>query len=286
MRRNILIVVLIGSLAGLFIVRRACAEKPLSRQSGSVYIEKVDSTGDMTQTDRGAKLPNGGRLHCGPVSVSNSLMWLAENGFENLSSRLKDRQQAHFEVAHALGSKEYMNTNLETGTGAGGVLEGLARYIKDRGYEYRYLRFQGWRGHPSRFTLGKDVPDLNWIKDGLKGNSGVWLNVGWYKYNPWTSEYARTGGHWVTLVGYGANEKGEQDPSILIVHDPAPRCGKSPNEYVRMELIGKGRLTGRHSNLPRSAKGFYKMAGGMHVKKTADFGILDGAVVLRMGEKH
>jgi len=52
-----------------------------------------------------------------------------------------------------------------------------------------------------------------------------------------------------------------------------------------MELIGSGRLTGKQSGLPRSAKGYYKMTGGMHVKKTADFGILDGAVVLKMGEK-
>ena len=184
-----------------------------------------------------------------------------------------------------LGSKKYMNTNLKTGTGAGGLLEGLARYVQDKGYEYRYLKFQGWREHSGRFTLGKAIPELEWIKSGINGNSAVWLNVGWYKYNSSSDEYARTGGHWVTLVGYGVDEKGKRDPAVLIIHDPAPRCGKDQHEYVRMKLIGSGRLTGKNSGLPRQARGFYEMAGGMHVKNTADLGILDGAVVLKMGEK-
>lgn len=285
MCRKIIVVMLITAVAGLSFARRAGAGKPALRQYPDIYTEKVNSTPDMTQTDAAAKLPNGGRSHCGPVCVSNSLMWLADSGFENLSPNLEDRRKAHFEVARSLGSKTYMNTSLTTGTGAGGVLEGLARYIEDRGYEYRYLKFQGWRKHPGQFTLGKAIPELNWIRSGIPGNSAVSLNVGWYKYNPWTDEYARIGGHWVTLVGYGVDEKGKADPAILVIHDPAPRCGKSPHEYVRMELIGAGRLTGKQSGLPRSAKGYYKMAGGMHVKKTADFGILDGAVVLKMGEK-
>ena len=44
-------------------------------------------------------------------------------------------------------------------------------------------------------------------------------------------------------------------------------------------------LTGKNYGLPCAAKGYYVMGGGMHVKKTADFGILDGAVVLKMREK-
>ena len=285
MSRKTIVVILITAVAGLSFARHAGVEKPALREYPGIYTEKVDSTPDMTQTDPAAKLPNGGRSHCGPVAVSNSLMWLAGNGFEDLSPDLQEPRKAHFEIARSLGSKKYMNTNLKTGTGAGGVLEGLARYIEDKGYEYRYLKFQGWRKHPERYGLGERIADLNWLKSGIKGNSAAWLNVGWYKHNPWTNEYARIGGHWVTLVGYGVDEKGRADGDILIIHDPAPRCGKSPHEYVRMELISNGRLTGKQSGLPRSAEGYYKMAGGMHVKKTADFGILDGAVVLKMGSE-
>jgi len=285
MSRKTIVGIVIIAVAGSFFARRAGAKRPASRQYPGIYTEKVDSVPDMTQTDPAAKLPNGGRSHCGPVAVSNSLMWLAGNGFENLSPNLQEPGKAHFEIARSLGSKKYMNTNLETGTGAGGVLEGLARYIDDKGYEYSYLKFQGWRKHPERFGLGEPIPDLNWLKSGIEGNSAVSLNIGWYEYNPSTNEYARIGGHWVTLVGYGVDEKGKADPAILIIHDPAPRGGKNPHDYVRMELIDAGRLTGRQSGLPRSAKGYYKMTGGMHVKKTADFGILDCAVVLKMNDK-
>ena len=285
MRRNVVVVVLITTVAGLFGARCKGAEKPSARLFPVASIEKLNSTPDMTQTDPDAGLPNGGRSYCGPVAVSNSLMWFADNGFGNLAPSLRSRRKAQHEVARMLGSEKYMNTDLKTGTGVGGVLEGLARYVEDKGYEYRYLKFQGWRKHPGRFGLGVDVPRLSWIKSGIKGNSAVWLNVGWYKYNSSSDEYARTGGHWVTLVGYGVDEKGKQDPAILIIHDPAPRCGKNPHEYVRMEVIDAGRLTGKRSGLPRRARGFYAMAGGMHVKKTADLGILDGVVVLKMDEK-
>lgn len=285
MRKNSVVILLNAAVLGFFIARPAVAKKPLLPRPSISYTEKLNSTGDLTQTARDARLPNAGRTYCGPVAVSNSLMWLADNGFEALAPKLKDHRKAHIEIARSLGSEEYMNTNLKTGTGAGKVLQGLARYIEDKGYEYRYLKFQGWRTHPRKFGMGEAVPELDWIKKGIQGDSAVLLNAGWYKFNPRTGEYARIGGHWVTLAGFGVDEKGKEDPAILIVHDPAPRCGKGPNEYVRMELISSGRLTGKQTGLPRSAKGYYKMAGGMHVKSTADFAILDGVVVLKMKEK-
>ena len=117
MRRNIVVFVLIVVVLGLFSTRCKSAEEPSARRLPTVYTEKVDSTADMTQTDPAARLPNGGRAHCGPVSVSNSLMWLAENGFDKLVTSLPDRRKAQFELARTLGSKKYMNTNLKTGTG-------------------------------------------------------------------------------------------------------------------------------------------------------------------------
>ncbi|MHC4743082.1 MAG: hypothetical protein ACYS8Z_14290 [Planctomycetota bacterium] len=282
MRRNIVVALLNLVLFGFVIAPPAGAKKPALSRASVSYIEKLNSTGDLTQTARDAGLPNSGRTYCGPVAVSNSLIWLADHGFEKLAPALHDRRKAHIEVARSLGSDKYMNTSLKTGTGAGGILLGLARYIEDKGYEYRYLKFQGWRTHPERFSAGEGVPQLDWLKKGLKGDSAVLLNAGWYKFDPRKDEYTRIGGHWVTLVGYGVDEKGHEDPNILIVHDPSPRCGKSPHEYVRMELITAGRLTGNRAGLPRSAKGYYKMTGGMHVKSTADCAILDGAVVMKM----
>lgn len=283
MRRSILIVGLIAATVIFTCAQCKGSDKPSIRKSLRTYTEKLDSTPDLTQSDPNGKLPDGGKQCCAPVTVSNSFVWLADNGFGNLMPALPNREKAQFEIARLLGTKGYMNTSLEGGTGAGGVLEGVSRYIKDKGYEYRYLKFQGWRKHPRQFSSKVSVPKLNWIKRGLIGNSAVWLNVGWYKYNSSNDEYHRIGGHWVTLVGYGIDQDSKEDPNILIIHDPALRAGKNfSHEYVRLKMIKRGKLTGETSGLPRRAAGYYILTGGMHVRKTADFAILDGVVVLKM----
>lgn len=286
MKRNIVAFALVTVVLGFISARCTGTEKPSIRKSPAVYIEKLDSTPDLTQTDPNGRLPNGGKAHCGPVAVANSLAWLADKGFDNLAPGLPRREEAQFEIARLLGTKKYMNTNLKTGTGAGGLLEGVSRYIKDKGYDYRYLGYQGWRKHPRQFSSGAAVPELRWIKGGLKGDSAVWFNIGWYKYTSSSDEYVRIGGHWVTLAGYGVDQKGNEDPAIVIIHDPAPRAGKRPShEYVRVKLIKSGLLTGQSYGLPCKAQGRYILADGMHVKRTADFAILDGAVVLKMHKK-
>ena len=257
---------------------------PLAPYASSPYsIEKINSTPDMMQTDPELNLPGGGKNYCLPVAVSNSFMWLAENGYQHLKPALQDRKQAQSKIARILGSAKYMKTSLKNGTGTSGALNGVDRYIQKRGYHFDRLEYQGWRKHPARFSTGKKVPDLKWIKEGIEGDAGVWLNVGWYRYNERTDQYRRIGGHWVTLVGYGMDEKGKNDPDVLIIHDPASRAGRFfAHEYVRVEEIESGELMGKKFGLPRSAVGYYKLKGGMHIKRKADYGILDGVVVLKM----
>jgi hypothetical protein len=45
------------------------------------YLIKVDTTPDLRQSLAAAHLPYGGDPYCGPVAVSNSLVWLSRNGF-------------------------------------------------------------------------------------------------------------------------------------------------------------------------------------------------------------
>ena len=98
-----------------------------------------------------------------------------------------------------------------------------------------------------------------------------------------TDNYQRFAAHWVTVVGYGRDQDGNLNPDILIVHDPAPRSGPNlSHDYVTIERIANGTLE-RWKNGPKiDAAGFYKLGGGLKIKEGADFGILDGAVVLRM----
>lgn len=264
-----------------------CIESEGAERGGrrllQVNLERISEIPDLLQTDPKGGLPGGGRWYCGPVAISNSLAWFSDNGYENLMSKLGDREKSQFEMVRVLGSRQYMDTIEGVGTDAYGVLRGVSRYIEHKGYRYLSLQYQGWGRHPRRFGTGTAIPEPVWIKKGLLGNSAVWLNAGWYKYDEVTNQYQRIGEHWLTLVGYGMDKDGNVDQDVLIVHDPAPRAGKYPaHNYVKLELIKNGKLMGKVFGLPRDAKGYYILGGDMRVKKAANVGILDGAVVLKM----
>ena len=253
---------------------------PLARPHS--YIEKVNSTPDLTQTDKEGGLPNGGKAYCGTVAVSNSLIWLAENGYPNLAPGGNSRKVLQCDLTRLLGTRDYMNTNPTEGTGTVGLTRGVGRYIRKQGYEFSRLEYQGWRKHPKEFGTGISEPKLPWIMKGLVGNSAVWLNIGWYTYDPSTDRYTRVGGHWVTLVGYTTTGRNREQP-VLIIHDPASRAGREfANHRIRARRIPSGELTGDKKGLPRSAVGYYKLGGELCLNKKAQFGILDGAVVLEM----
>jgi len=249
------------------------------------YTEKIDSIPDLMQTDKRANFPGGGTQYCSLVAVSNSLMWFDSNGFPDLVQNSGELLTDQIKLVKLLASKSYMNTSLEYGTGTTKLVRGVRKYIQERGYEIAQLEYQGWRKHPEEIRTRFPVPQLNWIKQGILGNGSIWLNVGWYKYNPSKDEYTRIAGHWVTLVGYGKDGNGQANPEILILHDPSPRTGKGfSNEYATVSRIRSGTLVGEWVGLPRSAAGYYKLTGGMHIKRGADFAILDGAVVLKLKE--
>ena len=253
------------------------------------YVAKIYTTPDYYQLDPDygglPHLPGDppGAQYCAPVAVSNSLMWLDDNGFDDwVAPDTTDRKKDQFDTIVELGSPSYMNTSLVSGTGVYNLTWGVHNYVLDRGYEYIRLEYQGWRYHSPQFSTGIDVPNLDWVKRGIEGYGSVWLNVGWYTYDAASDEYTRVGGHWLTLVGYGHDGSGE-DPRYLVVHDPGSGGGLA-NEYIFPERINSGTLRGPYEGLPRSAVGFHKLiwTAGMHVSSSADPAILDGVVVLEM----
>ncbi|WP_028580206.1 hypothetical protein [Desulfogranum japonicum] len=247
------------------------------------YLDKVYDIPDYLQTDSAyGGLPGGGTQYCAPVAVSNSMMWLDDHGFPDLASNTSDRKKDQFDVAQTLGSSAYLNTSLIDGNSAEDILLGVKKYILSKGYNYTRLQYQGWRYHSSEFSTNVNIPDLEWIQQGLLGNGSVWLNIGWYEYDSASDVYTRIGGHWVTLVGYGSDGVAI-NPDYLIVHDPSPRAGSTfANEYVLTSQISSGKLQGNYIGLPRSAAGFLTLSDGMHIKSTADYGIIDGVIVLDM----
>ncbi len=247
------------------------------------YLDKINAIPDHTQTDPShGGLPGGGKAFCGPVAISNVLMWLADNGFERLAPNSGDRKADQINMIRILGDREYMKTNLKSGTGTKGMVRGVTKYMKERGLSYKRLEYQGWRTHPRSAETGQKRPRPAWLQKGVRGLGGTFLNLGWYTYKAGTDTYYRIGGHWVTLVGYGHDGKKPND-QYLIVHDPGTKDGKKfHNSYVRYKALSSGTLDGKKKGLPRPAAGYYALPGELKIHRKADFAILDGALVLEM----
>ena len=245
------------------------------------YTKKVAGFPDLTQKLNrfGHQVDDG--YYCAPVSASNGIIWLSQNGFPNLAKGYQgaQNQQAHFAVI--LGGKRYMNTRKAIGgTGVNAFMRGLYRYVLDCGYKPTYFKYQGWRKHPRAFSTQKRVPQLNWMKQGVVGKSIECLNVGFYNFDSKARLYRRVGGHWVSLVGYGINNKGVKDPGILLVHDPAARDGMTKKtDYVKIQKIMNCSMKPKKGNA-FSAKGYHMILSGLKIRKKR-IGIIDGAVVLR-----
>ncbi|KMQ50931.1 hypothetical protein CHISP_2073 [Chitinispirillum alkaliphilum] len=221
---------------------------------------------------------HGGRVYCGPVAVANALMWFYHKGHHNLIDSRGDSTRDHFELAKILGSSQYFNTG-NRGTGARALSSGLERYFHNRDISGFEISHQGWRSVAPHFTQPtKTLPDIQSLKKALREDKAVLLNFGWYRYDQQNDVYRRTGGHWVTLIGYGHDGKGE-NPNALIFRDPGTR--NRLNDYILIEKIEEGEMVGRTQGLPVNAEGFYKFR-----QSRRRVGIIDGAMVISMPQLH
>ena len=250
---------------------------------------------DLTQTAKDAKLPGEGKTYCGPVAASNALVWLACERFPQLTpteAGPRDPRNAQIEIAKVLGSRPFMNTSLEGGTGVNGVVQGLTRYVAERGFEHTFTH-QGWRKPPQGYASDGERIEPQWLRAQLKPNSIVLLNIGWYERTPGSTgdgdgtaaEYNRYSGHWITLIGYGVDADGKSDADVLILHDSAPRAGpEGKPTYARLKPM-QGKLTGSTRGLPRRAEGTWHLEG-MHRPSRAAAAIVDAVVCVEIKPKQ
>jgi hypothetical protein len=213
---------------------------------------------------------------------------LADNGFEDMMLRNEDGSVSYARTAQAMDRVLNLATK---GALPPSFLRGVVRYLSEQGYtdeDYR-LEFQGWL-HPGGFE-GLTIPNIDAIKKGIIGDGAVWLFVGFYKFDEQKDEFQIISHHYVTLVGYGVDEDGKENPEVLIVHDPAPRSGPGvSHDYVHIEEIEHGRITvgpdpriaSAYSQLPVDAAGYYKLGDGLAYNPKADVAILDGVIILEM----
>lgn len=264
----------------------ACAEAmavgEMKNEHGSkaFSLERLESTPDLMQSLPEAALPDDGQTYCGPVAVANSMVWLSYHGYPRLSMLGgADTPSTQGRLARKLG--DYMGSG--NGTNPTGFLKGLERYVKEHGYAIASLQYEGWEEHPTEYSRSVIKPDPDWIRTGLNDNSCAWLMIGWYQYRCKLDLYSPYDQHWVTLVGFGKNKYGKEDPNILVIHDPAPRSGRATShDYVHLERINHGRFSINSGRKNLTANGWYKLTGDLKIKKGADCGIIDGAVIMRM----
>lgn len=265
----------------LLVLAATLLARPGLAEPAREAVEKLADTPDLMQTHEAAGLPGGGAAYCGPVAVSNSLVWLAKHGYPRLAPLDRPGPAGQGALAALLGGPAYMKTSQEEGTGARAMAEGLSRYLVDHGVPAHLVRFRGCDPVPEAYSEGVGPPDLGWVKRSLDGHGAVWLKIGWYHHDRVTDTYRIFAGHWVTLVGYGQDEAGRPDPAVLIIHDPAPRSGPTlSHDYVRVSPLASGSVVAHGRVAAHATRGYHRLGGGLRIKRGADAGILDGALVL------
>lgn len=242
-----------------------------------IFTQNINSIPDYYQRDNSfGGFPKGGAVYCGPVTASNSLFWYAKNGYPQIFQMTDNPKKDQFKLISILGSPSYINTNAG-GSSPDMICTGVQKFLEEKKIKDIVIKFYGWRQVRDKFKTSTTIPDLLMAKEALLKNQAVWLNIGWYNHNQRKNEYKRTGGHWVTLVGYGHDGK-KKAPDILIIHDSETRWRN--NDYIRIKKILNGRLTGKLKNLPRDATDYsYFSNGGI-------LGIIEGMIILEMPQKN
>lgn len=249
-----------------------------------VYTDKIASTPDLYQMDPRAGLVNGGRSCCGAVTMANSMFTLEAMGFTGLTPEGGREFERVSELALLLSGDDYTASASQRGTSVHRMFRAAKGWVEEKGYE-PVFDYQGWRPAPG-FAGAPTHPTLDWIKEQVAGDRVVWLNLGWYQHNQETDTYVRTGGHWVTVVGYGLDKSSRKDPHFLIIHDSATD-GREKSDYVRVEVIPSGQLGGPMwvRGTPGFAAGQLKLTENMRINPKGDTGIIDSVVVMGLARR-
>lgn len=239
-----------------------CADKKDTKHLNNIKRDNFyNEIPDLLQTLNSAGFAGDGQQFCAPVAISNSLVWLEDNKDENYQ----------IDLVHKLSSPTYMNTNTVNGTNVFGLTRGVHKYALERWGKYKILQYSGWSKAPTQFHSSLKKPTVDWMTSVLHRKGAAWINIGWY--NPDGINYRRTGGHWVTLVGY---EQGK-----LVIHDPAPRAGKIfSNQFISLSPITGGQLI--NGTRTTTAREHFIISDGMNISSKGKFGIIDGAVIFEL----
>ena len=229
-----------------------------------------DAVPDFYQRDSlHGTFPRGGATLCGPIAVSNSLMWLSRNGFPELVESTGDPHTDQHALIMRL-AQNYMPPG-PSGTTVENLCRGLKKYLDARGLSGQ-IEFEGMYSVSPEFRTGRSIPDIERMSYYTAHANPVWLNIGWYTHNPANNSYTKTGAHWVTLIGRGIADGGGHE-ECLIMHDPD--TPGSVRDSVYTQKIETGVLFNGFGSFPWNAAGFQRFRTSAN-----EYGIIGGAVYL------
>ena len=199
-------------------------------------VDKETKTPYLSQSDAGL---TPGPDYGAPAAVTNSLVWLARHGYSNLlSAGADDYQTSAVKAMNQLATSGFMIPATRTNRGGpggpggpggavggrpgaaggggkdtepGNLMSGVRLFVEEHGYKTSTLAYQGWRKLPGSLDTAGDTPDISTLKKWIAMPSTVvWLNLGWYTQSS-PGEFQRSGGQWVTLVGFGNEDQPQRD---------------------------------------------------------------------------
>lgn len=164
---------------------------------------------------------------CGPTAVSNSMMYLIKNGYPKL-----DHKNSQIEMVKLLGSEDYMDA-FGGGTNLLDMSKSVKRYIEEKGYKLdgAYIEHISTPSYHNSlknldyltYKHSQESLDVEGFKKRVINPKSICILL-WGRYEPEKKEFHRTGGHYVTLVGYGVDSNGNlktTDDTLYSVHDPS-----------------------------------------------------------------
>lgn len=243
--------------------------------------QNVNKIPNICQTCFPKLIDWGGKPHCAPAAISNSLVWLASLGLSELQPfQGKDHNLSQAQLVQKLGLM--METDSESGTSPYRALNGLKKYLDERKVKFKRLAGAGWRDLPDFAVKDQQQTTLQWIQEGTLKKNSVWILIGWFRYEEKTDSYTIFDGHWMTVVGYGKDRKGQLNKNIIILHDPAERAERIAY-YATVTALKHGTLLGREKKYyPRTATGELSLTGDYIMKPTASHGLIQGAYRLEI----
>lgn len=257
-----------------------CGCTAVRPQSPARFTSGFAVTPDLPQNDyEHGIIPHQGRYHCGPTAVANALIWLDATRFPELVDFDTSSREGQCRLIALMGSPQYCNTREKKGTGPVGLMSGIEKYIRSRGYDAK-VAWRGWR-NGGKYAAG-DLTDARFLRNALAENNILLLNVGWYRRDG-ARTVKRFAGHYVTAVGYDFSD--EREPFVYI-HDPSGRSGKETRHEKCLLVKKKISNTSNPGDGRVTDTGGYLELAGIVLKKGADCALVDGAVVITVGKKQ